>query len=137
MVNFYLSPSNFCFHQYMELLNGILALGWKPTHVWPVEAFKINTFLKSKALTQSVKAISRSDMFIAYVPGSNNAYFEVGLAYSFCEEIFLASKDPVHFTQTGLADSYIASLGGIKRTCCKPAQIPLMLRKEYTYLVKK
>lgn len=136
MVNFYLSPSNFCFHQYRELLHGILALGWKPTHVWPVEAFKINTFLKSKALTQSVKAISRSDMFIAYVPGSSNAYFEVGLAYSLCEEIFLASKDPVFFTQTGLADSYIPSLNGIKRTCCKPDQIPLMLSKEYAYLIK-
>jgi hypothetical protein len=136
MVNFYLSPSNFCFHQYRELLYGIMAFGWKPTHVWPVEAFKINTFLKSKALTQSVKAISRSDMFIAYVPGSSNAYFEVGLAYSLCEEIFLATKDPVHFTQTGLADSYIPSLTGIKRTCCKPAQIPLMLSKEYAYLIK-
>lgn len=105
--------------------------------MWPVEAFKINTFLKSKALTQSVKAISRSDMFISYVPGSNNSVFEIGLAYALCEEIFLASKDPVHFTQTGLADSYISSLNGIKRTCCKPAEIPLMLRKEYGYLVTK
>jgi len=137
MVSFYLSPSNFCYHEYMKIIHGIMDLGWKPTHLWPVEAFKINSFLKSKALTQSVKAISRSDMFIAYVPGSNNTFFEVGLAYTLCEEMFLAAKDPVHFTQTGLADSYIASLDGIKRSCCKPAQIPSMLRKEYAYLIKR
>ncbi len=136
MISFYLSPSNFPYYTYTKIMNGVLHLGWKPSHVWSVDAFKINTFLKSKALTLSVRAISRSDIFIAYMPGSNNAYFEVGLAYTLCEEVFLASKDPVHFTQTGLADSYISSLSGIKRTCCKADEIPLMLRQQYSYLIK-
>lgn len=136
MITFYLSPSNFTYYTYTDILRGVSDLGWNPSHIWPVDAFKLNTFLKSKALTRSVRAISRSDIFIAYIPGSNNAYFEVGLAYTLCEEIFLASKDPVHFTQTGLADSYISSLNGIKRTCCKADEIPSMLRQQYSYLVK-
>lgn len=134
MTTYYLSPINYSYFDYLKTIHEINSFGWKVSMLWPEGAFRDN-YLKEKALAKAVRAISRSDLYIAYYPGTISMAFEIGLAYKCCGEVFIAAKDPVHFTQSGLADAYLTSLKGINRACCTRQAIPAMLRQQYLYLV--
>lgn len=135
MNNFYLSPSNLTYHHYTSIVSRVLAFGWSCTYLWPKEAFKLDYFLNGKTLIRSIRALSRSDIFISYIPGTFSSCIELGMAYTLCEEVFLASRDPIHFTQTCLADAHLAALPKIKRVCCDIEDIPILLEQEYLYMI--
>ena len=123
------------YKQYRQLHVGILSFGWTTPWLWPQTAFQLETFISKKVLSKSLKAIGQSDIFIAVVPGTASTNIEIGAAFALCEEIFLVSKDPIHFTQTGLCDAHLSVLPGAKRVCCNIEEIPDFLRKEFLHLV--
>ncbi len=135
MNHFYLSPSSLTFKQYNNILAKILAYGWTATFVWPRETFTIDCYLNTSVLKKAIRALSRTDLYIAHIPGTFSGNIELGMAYTLCEEVFIAAKDPVHFTQTGPADAYISTLPAIRRVCCAIEDIPAMLEQEYLYLI--
>ncbi len=135
MTNFYISPSSLSYREYNRLVIDVSQLGWYPPWVWPRQCFCCDVMISKKVILQVLKAITLTDIFIACVPGTASTNIEIGAAYAICEEVFLTSKDPVHFTQTGLSDAIIAVLPGIKRVCCETGEIPAMLQKEYPHLI--
>lgn len=135
MTNFYVSPSSLSYKQYMSLISAGKSFGWTAPYVWPHEAFFTDAILKNCILKKAIRGISKADLFIARVPGTCSTCIEIGMAYTLCEEVFLASRDPVHFTQTGLSDAHLATLPSIRRVCCDIEEIPAMLEQEYLYLI--
>ncbi len=136
MTSFYLSPSALTMHQYQFLLQYCIKLGWKARYVWPGELFGRDIIIKQSILKKAAKAIAASDIFIATVPGTVSTCFEIGIAYSRCEEVILVARNPVYFTQTGMADAFIANLPNIKRVCGELEDIPTLLQEEYCHLIK-
>ena len=135
MNTFYLSPTGFSYHQYSLLVSSILAFGWTLSYAWPRYSFSIDYNLKSNALKKIIRALSRTDIYIATLPGTCSGCIEIGLAYSLCEEVFLTARNHVHFTQTGLSDAYLAELPSIKKVCCEIEDIPFELKKYYLHLI--
>lgn len=135
MTNFYISPSSFSYREYNKLIIDISQLGWYPPWVWPRQCFCYDALISKKVIQRMLKALTLTDVFIACVPGTASTNIEIGAAYTLCEEVFLAAKDPVHFTQTGLSDAIVAVLPGVKRVCCEINEIPIMLQKEYPNLI--
>lgn len=135
MNTFYLSPSGFSYNQYCLIVSSVLAFGWSLSYAWPRYSFSIDYTLKSNTLKKVIRALSRTDIYIATIPGTCSSLLEIGLAYSLCEEVFLAARNLVHFTQTGLSDAYLAELPSIKKVCCEINDIPFELKKEYLYLL--
>jgi len=135
MTNFYVSPSSLSYKQYMNLITTGYSFGWTAPYVWARESFHTDAYLKSCILKKAIRGISKADIFIARVPGTCSTCMEIGMAYTLCEEVFLAARDPVHFTQTGLADAHLSSLPNIRRVCCDIDEIPAMLEQEYLYLI--
>jgi hypothetical protein len=135
MTTFYISPSCLAYKQYKNLLEAGLSFGWTPSWEWPHTTFHTDAFIHKNLISKALNAISRSDIFIAIVPGTASTNIEIGTAYTLCQELFLVAKDPVHFTQTGLADAHLSVLPGVKRICCDIEEIPLMLRQEYLHLI--
>ncbi len=135
MTTFYVSPSSLSYKQYGTLISAGISFGWTAPFVWARESFHSDAYLKSCTLKNAIRAISKTDIFIARIPGTCSTCIEIGMAYTLCEEVFLASRDPVHYTQTGLADAHIAALPTIRRVCCDVDEIPYMLEQEYLYLI--
>lgn len=135
MTSFYISPSSLTYRQYRQLMIDVSNLGWYPPWVWPRQCFCLDTMISKKTMHRVLKAMTLTDVFIALVPGTPSTNIEIGCAYSLCEEVFLVAKDPVHFTQTGLADAVVAILPDVRRVCCEPQEIPIMLQKEYPHLI--
>ena len=135
MTSFYVSPSALTMRQYQYLVKYCVLFGWKPRFMWPKETFGHNYLVNQKVLKKAAKAIATSDIFIAFMPGTISTCFEVGIAYSRCEEVLLVAKDPIYFTQTGMADAHIATLPNIKRVCGDLAEIPTLLQEEYYHLI--
>jgi len=135
MTTFYVSPSSLSYKQYTTLISAGRSFGWTAPYVWPHEAFFTDAILKNCILKKAIRGISKADLFIARVPGTCSTCIEIGMAYTLCEEVFLASRDPVHFTQTGLSDAHLATLPSIRRVCCDIEEIPAMLEQEYLYLI--
>jgi len=136
VTNFYISPSAFSYREYNKLIIEISQLGWHPPWVWPRQCFCLDAILSKNIMHRVLKAMAQTDVFIACLPGTPSTNIEIGCAYTLCEEVFLTAKDPVHFTQTGLADAVVAILPGVRRVCCEPCEIPLMLQKEYPHLIQ-
>lgn len=136
MTSFYISPSSFNYKQYSGLIAVARGFGWNPTWAWPRNAFHLDAFVPDWLVLKALKAIGRSDIFIALVPGTSSTNIEIGTAFTLCEELFLVSRDPVHFTQTGLCDAYITVLPRARRICCEVEEIPFMLRQEYIHLIR-
>lgn len=135
MTNFYISPSSLSYREYNKLLIDISQLGWRPPWVWPRQYFYYDCLISKKVIRRMLKALTLTDIFIACVPGTASTNIEIGAAYTLCEEVFLAARDPVYFTQTGLSDAFVAVLPGVKRVCCEIREIPIMLQKEYPNLI--
>ncbi len=135
MTTFYVSPSSLSYRQYSGLVSAASSFGWKAQWVWARESFRPEASFKTDTLSKVLKAFLQTDIFIATVPGTCSTCIEIGIAYTLCEEVFLVARDPVYFTQTGLSDTHLAALPGIKRTCCEIEEIPQMLRKEYLHLI--
>ena len=135
MTQFYLSPSSLSLRQYELILSAANSFGWTATWTWARESFRPEVTFKKDPLTKALRGISSADIFIAYIPGTGSTCIEIGMAYTLCEELFLVARNPVHFTQTGLADAYLSALPGIKRICCEISEIPAMLQKEYFHLI--
>ncbi len=109
--------------------------GWKARYIWPRETFGHNIKIKQSVLKKAASAIAASDIFIAFIPGTISTSFEIGMAYSRCEEVLLVAKDPVYYIQTGIADAHIASLPNIKRICGDLADVPALLQEEFSHLI--
>ncbi len=137
MTSFYVSPSALTCRQYKELVKDTAAFGWKPTYIWPSQCFHEGAFISNHQTKRALKAISRTDIFIATLPGTSSSMVEIGLAYTLCEVLFLVAKDPVHFTQTGMGDAYISVLPGIKRVRCEFGEIASLLRQEFNQLISQ
>ena len=135
MTTFYISPSCLSYKQYKELNVAATAFGWSTPWAWPGRCFQNDVFIDKDIIARALKGIARSDIFIAVIPGTASTNIEIGAAYFKCEELFLVSRTPVHFIQTGLCDVHLAMLPGIKRVCCEIAAIPAELRLEYLQLI--
>ena len=135
MTTFYVSPSCLTYKQYKQLIAETVSFGWSPSWVWPHSVFHTDAFVSKCLASKGLNAIGRADIFIAVLPGTVSTNIEIGTAYTLCEEVFLVAKDPVYFTQTGLADAHLSVLPGVKRTCCEIADIPAMLKQEYVHLI--
>lgn len=131
MTTFYISPSSLPYAVYLNIHQAAEALGWKAAWQWRRADFNPEAQIERDALVKAVQALAKTDVFIAVVPGTCSTNIEIGMAYSLCGTIFLAGRDAVHFTQTGLSDAYISTLPGITRVCCEPHEIPMMLKREY------
>lgn len=136
MVTFFVSSSTLTYNQYRQLIKALTAFGWKTTWAWPQSYFQDGAYLDEQQLTRALAAIARSDIYIATLPASCSSCLEIGIAFTLCEEICLLSRDPVHFTQTGLDDAYISVLPKAKRLCSSYEEIPALLRREYSHLIK-
>ncbi len=135
MTSFYLSSSSLNYKQYESLIVAGTSFGWKPQYIWGREAFKLDNVVKRNTLIKAIKGISKSDIYIACIPGSCSTCIEIGMAYTLCSDVFLVAKNPVHFVQTGLADAYMSSLPHVKRVCCEVNEIAAMLSQEFFYLI--
>ncbi len=135
MTSFYVSPSALRIKQYQYLVKYCVMFGWKARYIWPRETFGREIIINQKVLKCAATAIASSDIFIAFVPGTISTFIEIGIAYSRCEEVILVARDPVFFTQTGMADAHIANLPNIKRVCGDVADIPTLLQGEYDHLI--
>ena len=135
MTSFYVSPSALTMQQYQYIVKYCVVFGWKARFIWPKNIFRHDAIIKQSTLRKAANAIAASDIFIAFVPGTTSTCFEIGIAYSRCEEVLLIAKDPVYFTQTGMADAYIANLPNIKRICGELAEVPTLLQEEYDHLI--
>ncbi len=135
MTSFYVSPSSLTYKQYHAIVRACLSFGWCPKYVWPRDSFFPSSIIKKNILKKAATAIRNADIFIAYVPGSCSTSLEIGMAYNQCEEVLLIARDPVYFTQTGLADAHLATLPDLKRVCGDIDEIPAMLEQEYSYLI--
>ncbi len=137
MTKFYISPSHLIYPQYMGLIHACHDFGWQPTWVWPQEAFLLDAQIDQYQASGAFTGIAQADIFITVLPGTPSTNIEIGIAYPYCEDLFLVAKDPVHFTQSGLPDAHLSVLPSIKRVCCAIDEIPTMLKKEYLYLIEK
>ncbi len=137
ITTYYVSPSSFSYRQYRELNRDVDDFGWKCTWLWPHSCFHNDAFIDHELVTKALKGIARTDIFIAAVPGTASTNIEIGAAFFKCEELFLVTRDFVHFRQTGLCDAYLGTLPGIKRTCCEIKEIPKMLKREYPQLINQ
>lgn len=137
MTNFYISPSHLSCLEYMRLIDTGRSFGWHPTWIWPQETFLLDAHINQQQASGIFNGIAQADIFIASLPGTPSTNIEIGIAYTLCEELFLIAKDPVHFTQTGLADAHISLLPHIRRVCCDTREIPEALRQEYRYLIAR
>ena len=135
MTSFYVSPSALTMKQYQYIVKYCVVFGWKARFIWPKDVFRHDAIIKQCILKKAAKAIAASDIFIAFMPGTISTCFEIGIAYSRCEEVLLIAKDPVYFTQTGMADAYIAHLPNIKRICGDLTEVPTLLQEEYDHLI--
>lgn len=133
---FYLSPAGFTYLRYRQLLDTLCAYGWEPVLVWPKGAFHHEAMVEGALVTRVLNCLTLADIYIACLPGTASTHLEIGTAYARCRELFLTARDPVYFTQTGLADAYLALLPGARKVCCEPEQIPAMLARAYAPLVK-
>lgn len=136
MTAFYISPSSLTYKQYATLISVGESFGWVAPYVWSRESFYPDAYLKSSVLKKAIRGISKSDIFIGRVPGTCSTYIEIGMAYTLCEEVLITARDPVHYTQTALADAYLAALPNIRRVCCDIDEIPAMLGQEYLHLIR-
>ncbi len=137
VTTFYISPSCLTYKQYKSLIAACTSFGWTLSWEWPHYAFHVDAFVNKTLISKALKGLARSEIFITYLPGTASTNIEIGTAYTLCEELFLVARDPVHFTQTGLADAHLSVLPGVKRICCNIKDIPKMLMQEYLYLIKK
>jgi hypothetical protein len=96
MTAFYISPSCLAYKQYKNLLEACLSFGWSPSWKWPHATFHNDAYIHKSLISKALNAISRTDIFIAVVPGTASTNIEIGTAYTLCQEIFLVAKDPVH-----------------------------------------
>jgi len=135
MTTFYISPSCLSYKQYKQLYEATCSFGWTSSWEWPHQSFHCDSFLSRPLFSKAFNGISQADIFIALVPGTPSTNIEIGAAYTLCEEVVLISKDPVYFTQTSLCDAHISIMPGIKRICCDVHEIPVMLKKEFLYLI--
>ncbi len=135
MISFYVAPSALTMMQYQYLVKHCILFGWKARYIWAKESFGRDAIIKKSVLKKAATAIAASDIFIAFVPGSISTFIEIGIAYSRCEEVLLVAKDPIYFTQTGIADAHIANLPNIKRVCGDVVDIPTLLQEEYDHLI--
>ena len=135
MTSFYVSPSSLTYKQYATLISVGKSFGWIAPYVWARESFYPDAHLKSSVLKKAVRAISKSDIFVGRVPGTYSTCIEIGMAYTLCEEVLITARDPVHYTQTSLADAYVAALPNIRRVCCEIDEIPAVLEQEYLNLI--
>ncbi len=136
MVTYFVSSSTLTYNQYRRLHKALSAFGWKATWTWPQSYFQESAYLDEQQLTRALAAIARTDIYIAILPASCSSCLEIGVAFTLCEEICLLSKDPVHFTQTGLDDAYISVLPKAKRLCCGFDEIPALIKQEYIHLIR-
>ncbi len=135
MTSFYLSPSGLTYRQYSEVGSTVLTYGWRLTYAWPRDAFLLDYNVKDSAFKKIIRALALTDIYIAVIPATNSGGIELGLAHLLCEELFLAARDRVFFTHTGLADAYLPALSPATKCCCKIKEIPAALKKEYAYLI--
>ena len=135
MTTFYVSPSSLSYKQYSTIVSAASGFGWKPRWVWTREIFRPDALVKPEVLAKVLKSFVHTDIFIATMPCTCSTCVEIGIAYTLCEDVLLVARDPVHFTQTGLSDAYLAAMPGIKRACCTIEEIPAMLSKEYLNLI--
>lgn len=135
MTTFYISPSSLSYKQYASIYSAAVSFGWSAPWSWSRESFRPDYVIEGHMLSKALLGISRSDIFIAVIPGTCSTLVEIGMAYTLCEKLFIVSKDPVHFTQTGLCDAHLSALPGLSRVCCGIEDIPEKLLKEYLYLV--
>ena len=136
MTTFYLSTSCLSYKQYLKLNEKIKRFGWTTPWEWPQQCFHTDAYISKQMVAKAVNSIARTDIFIAVLPGTPSAILEIGTAYTLCEEVFLVSKDPVYFTQTGLSDAYLSVLPGVTRICCDVNAIPQMLKQKYLHLIE-
>ncbi len=136
MTTFYISPSSLSYKQYADIHLAAISFGWVAHWLWARESFRPDVLFKKNTHDKALRALARSDIFIACLPGTCSTYIEIGAAYTLCEEMFIVAKDPVHFTQTGLNDAHISCLQNIKRVCCDFQEITTVLKQEYLYLVE-
>ncbi len=135
MTSFYVSPSALTMKQYQYLVECCISFGWKARYIWPRETFGHDVTVKQSVLKKAANAIAASDIFIAFVPGTISTCFEIGIAYKRCEEVLLVARDPIYFTQTGMADAHIANLPNIKRVCGDLKAVPTLLQEEFYHLI--
>lgn len=135
MTTFYISPSSLSFSKYAKIHAAASSFGWSASWNWRREAFYPDAIINQTTITRVMRALARTDVFIALVPGTCSTSIEIGMAYTLCESIFLAARAPVYFKQTGLSDAHMSALPNIKRVCCEFEDIPAMLKKEYSNLI--
>ncbi len=134
MTNIYVSPSCLTYRQYSAIIKAAFSYGWQPSWIWSRQIFHSDAFVSEEDALKAMASIAHADIFAAYLPGTATANLEIGAAYFLAQSVFLAAKDPIHFTQTGPCDAYLAVLPDIKRVCCGAEEIPEMLRQEYATL---
>ena len=135
MISFYVAPSALTVQQYQFLVQYCINFGWKARYIWPRDVFGRDITINRNLLKKAANAIAASDLFIATVPGTISTCIELGIAYSRCEEVILVARDPVFFSQTGMADAHIANLPNIKRVCGELEDIPTLLQEEFCHLI--
>ncbi len=134
--NFYVSPSSFTYLQYNALIAALKDCGWTPTWVWEQAYFSPDAIINQATQRALFKAMLKSDIFLAMLPGFASTSIEIGAAYILCEKIFLASRDPVYFKQTGPCDAHAAGLPGVEKLWCEAEEIPALLKCEFPYLIE-
>jgi len=136
LTTFYISPSSFDYQSYCKLANACIGFGWSAPWLWSQEAFNNDCLIYPTTLKKSIRAFSRVDIFIAYLPGTPGTMIEIGLAYGSCEELFICAGSPVYFIQTGgLVDAHLAALPKLRRAVCEQEEIAQALATEYAYLI--
>ncbi len=137
MTTFYLSPMSLNYQTYFSTCKACTDFGWLSPWIWTRDSFRSDCLIYPKTLMKSIRAFSRVDIFIAYLPGNFGTMFEIGFAYTACEELFICANDPVYFKQTnGLGDAHLAALPGIRRAICGSNDIAKALATEYSHLIK-
>lgn len=135
MTKIYVSPSCLTYRQYGTIIKAAYSYGWQPTWLWARQIFHADAFVSEEKALKALASIVHADIFLACLPGTTTTCVEIGAAYFMAQSVFLAAKDPVHFTQTGPCDAYLAVLPDIKRICCEAEDIPEKLKQEYYPLV--
>lgn len=135
VLKFYLSPGGFTCFEYSRACQDISDLGWELTWRWPPKTFDPDFKPTSTLTEKSVAAISQSELFIAMLPSNTNTQLEIGLAYVWCQEVALAARDAIYFTENNPACCHQSLLPGITRFVCSPQELSEHLRRHYLYLV--
>ena len=134
-MKYYLSNEGINPFEYKQLVSEIDKFGWEITYSWPPKSFGPGAGLSKTIFEKAIAGISKSEIFIAKINGSSRTALEVGLAYTWSQEIVLFGDDKLLFNPRYIDIFPCLVLLGVNRFVCTSEQLPAKLREHYLYLV--